>query len=346
MFNTKNISKYVLALGVIIIVSTYSKQLKGSFENNDEDYEMIKNYLLNESPLYGYNRPKLWIHSKYELNARKWKDFHSRNSTDLNQSYLHLTIKTIINHCGEDFNICLIDDDSFSKLLPNWDIELSTIAEPMKGYYRGLGIAQLIYVYGGITIPNSFVCTKNLKPLYDSYISDNKPFVCEMINRTTDLSKSNPALQYIPAIDIMGAPKNDPVMLELIEYLKILYQNGHISNEINFKGVINNKCRDLISNEKMNKVGGEVIGVKNNQGKQILIDDLCEESFLNLHTNAVGIYIPSDEVLSRVKYAWLANINTEELLNSNIIIAKYIKASLTDTTNEYYNKTERCVVSI
>ena len=26
--------------------------------------------------------------------------FHSRSSTDLNQPYIHLTIKSIINHCG------------------------------------------------------------------------------------------------------------------------------------------------------------------------------------------------------------------------------------------------------
>ena len=39
---------------------------------------MIKLYLLNDSPLYGQNKPKIWIHSKYELNARKWRDFQSR----------------------------------------------------------------------------------------------------------------------------------------------------------------------------------------------------------------------------------------------------------------------------
>ena len=87
-------------------------QFKTDYFDTD-DYKLIEQYLLNDSPLYGYNRPKIWIHSKYELNARKWKDFQSRNSTDLNQPYIHATIKTIINHCGNDFNVCLIDDESF-----------------------------------------------------------------------------------------------------------------------------------------------------------------------------------------------------------------------------------------
>jgi hypothetical protein len=51
-------------------------------DNSKDEYEMVKQYLLNESPLYGYNRPKIWIHSKYEVNSRKWKSFYSRNSTE------------------------------------------------------------------------------------------------------------------------------------------------------------------------------------------------------------------------------------------------------------------------
>jgi hypothetical protein len=135
MFSSKNISHYVVTGATILVASYFLNKYKQNFETNDE-YDLIKKYLLNESPLYGYNRPKLWIHTKYEINARKWKDFYSRNSTDLNQPYLHLTIKTIVNHCGDDFNICLIDDDTFSKLIPSWDVDLSTVAEPMRAHFR------------------------------------------------------------------------------------------------------------------------------------------------------------------------------------------------------------------
>ena len=97
MFNRKNIKHYVLGATLILIASYVGTHFKKYYiENNDAEYDMIKEYLLNESPLYGFNKTKIWIHSKYELNARKWKDFSSRNSKDLNQDYLHLTIKTII----------------------------------------------------------------------------------------------------------------------------------------------------------------------------------------------------------------------------------------------------------
>ena len=82
MFNTKYLPSYLITLGIIVVVGSYSNQVKKYFSGDDDEYEydMIKTYLLNESPLYGNNRPKLWIHSKYEMNARVWKDFHSRNT--------------------------------------------------------------------------------------------------------------------------------------------------------------------------------------------------------------------------------------------------------------------------
>ena len=144
MFSSKNISTYLVTGIVLIVASYFGNKYKSYFEPDNDEYELIRKYLLNDSPLYGYNRPKLWIHTKYEQNSRKWKDFYSRNTTDLNQPYVHLTIKTIINHCGNDFDICLIDDESFSKLIPSWDVDLTIVAEPMRSQFRHLGLLQLV----------------------------------------------------------------------------------------------------------------------------------------------------------------------------------------------------------
>ena len=344
MFNKKNLPIYILSIGVIFIVSKFSNRIKQTFETDDTQ-ELIQEYLLNESPLYGYNRPKIWIHSKYEINARKWKGFHSRNTTDLNQEYLHLTIKTIINHCGEDFNVCLIDDESFHKLIPNWDINLSTVAEPMKSQIRNLGMMQILYIYGGMVVPNSLICTKNMKSYYDEMTKYNKPFVCEKINNYCNNEKVNKN-NFIAGIELMGANKNDPVIFELVEYLKNINKVDHFAQELHFKGVLNHKCQELIENDKMNLMGGEMIGIKTNTGKPILLEDLCEEAYIDISSRAFGVYIPSEEVLKRTKYSWLASINSKELLNSNLILAKYLKASINDTNNEYYKQTKKSVVSI
>tara|TARA_B100002019_G_scaffold270442_1_gene264032 strand:+ start:122 stop:1162 length:1041 start_codon:yes stop_codon:yes gene_type:complete len=346
MFKSKYLPGFLITLGIIGIVASSSKFLKKAYET-DDTYDLIKDYLLNDSPLYGQNRPKLWIHSKYEMNARRWKDFSSRNTTNLNQDYLHLTIKTIINHCGDDFNICLIDDQSFTKLIPGWNIDLSNVPNPVKQYYRNLAMTQLIYVYGGMAVPNSFICLKNLKPLYDDCIANKKPFVTQTINRTSNLQRENLGSYFIPGIDIIGAEKNDPIILELGDYLKQLNIDGHISKEDAFLGLINHKCIEFSMQDKLHVIDGKEIGIKSNRNRPILLDDLCAESYIDLDSSAYGIYIPADEVLSRTKYQWLANISSEQLLNSELIIAKYLRASIMDTTNEYYKgKKDKCVVTI
>ena len=185
MFDKRNIPKYLIMLGIVLIASYIGKNYNHYIEGNDkkDEYKLIQEYLLNDSPLYGYNKPKMWIHTKYEYNSRNWKSFQSRSSTDLNQPYIHLTIKSIVLHCADDFNICLIDDDTFSKLIPSWDINMKYIAEPLKSQYRDYGMAQLIYFYGGIIVPNTFVCLRNLKELYIDGIQNGTPFICEYENK-------------------------------------------------------------------------------------------------------------------------------------------------------------------
>ena len=152
MFDKKYAYHYLIAIGAIGVVSYFGDKIKQGLSSNDAENELIRKYLLNESPLYGMNRPKLWIHSTYEKNARQWKDFYSRNTTDLNQPYIHLTIKSIINHCGADFNICLIDDETFSKLIPTWEVNMATLSEPHKSTYRDYGMEESLYRI------RSFVC--------------------------------------------------------------------------------------------------------------------------------------------------------------------------------------------
>ena len=335
---------YLIAFSVIAIACYVGMNMKQPFENNDE-YDLIRKYLLNDSPLYGFNKPKLWIHSKYEVNSRHWKSFQSRTSTDLNQPYLHLTIKTIINHCGKDFNICLIDDDTFSKLIPSWDIDLPTVAEPNKSYYRELGMLKLVYYYGGIVVPNSFLCTKSLKPLLQDAVAEKTPFLCEKLNRSLSQAKdSNTTPLFIPSVHFMGAKKNDETVKELIEYLKNRNLSAHFSSEPRFTGDTAHWCMDAVKQGKFKVIGGEHIGIKTQTGKPILLEELMEENYLDLVKSPYGIYIPADEILRRPKFQWFAAISSEEVFKTNAIIAKHLKASIVDSNSEYI--TPRAIKSV
>lgn len=216
---------YILAIVVLAVVGYFGDSLKKYLSGDPKDeYNMVKQYLLNDSPLYGYNRPKLWIHSKYEYNSRKWKSFYSRSSYDLNQPYIHLTIKSMINHCGDDFNVCLIDDATFSKLIPGWDADLSKMCEPMKSHMREIGMAQLLYYYGGMVVPNSFVCCRNLIDLYQDGLGDKGEqfFVSERPNKHEEFIHTQ-RRRYMPDVYFMGANKRNKMVKEYVDFLKTLY---------------------------------------------------------------------------------------------------------------------------
>jgi len=341
MFNSKNLYHYLFAFSLIMVASYVGNKFKQNFinDNGNDEYELIKKYLLNDSPLYGFNKPKIWIHTKYEINARKWKDFQSRNTTNLNQPYIHITIQSIIDHCGDHFHICLIDDDTFSKLIPSWDIDVSTLAEPMKTHFRELGLLQLIYYYGGMVVPDSFLCLKNLHELYNEGLFGGRPFVSESINRTSNLVEQKQRLLFMPNVYFMGSNKNDATVLELIKYLKQRNQSPHFTSQNEFLGDTSQWCIKAINNQKMNLIGGENIGIKNTKRKQILLENLMEEQYLDLVNNCYGIYIPADEVLKRTKYQWFAVLDKAEMMNSNIAIVKYMKSSMVDVNDEYYKST-------
>jgi len=335
MFKQKDIYHSVFAFSLIVLASYVGNRFKDKFyERNNDEYDLIKKYLLNESPLYGMNKPKIWIHSKYEVNARNWLESRGRNTNDLNQPYLHITIQSIIDHCGNDFHICLIDDKSFSNLIPGWDVDVSNLAEPMRSRVREFGLMKLIYIYGGMLVPNSFICLKNLAGLYNDGMYGGRPFVCEEINRATNILEQKNKLLFTPSLYFMGAKRDDPTIHELVEYLDKRNAIFDMSQANIFLGDSSQWCIQAINEQKMNLIGGEKVGIKSNDRKQITLDDLMDNAFLDLNKDCFGIYIPADEVLLRLKYQWLAFMSKHELLNSKIAIVKYMKLSIVDAQNK------------
>lgn len=315
-----------MAFSLVMIASYVGNSYKEKYHQySSDEYEMIRKYLLNDSPLYGFNLPKIWIHSKYEINARNWRSH--RNTTDLNQPYLNLTIQSIIDHCGDNFHICLIDDDSFGNLIPGWEMNVSQMAEPMKSHCRDLGMAKLLYSYGGIIVPNSFVCSRNLKPMFG-----DKPFVCETVNRTTGSSN-----KYVPDMYFMGARKHNETIRELIEFLE---KSNVMTDERRLKGTTNQWLSRAIANSQLELVSGDKIGIRTKNGKNIGLEDIMEEKYLDLSGDCYGVYIPGADVLKRTKYQWFAVMSREELLGTNIAIVRHIKASMVDANDEYYRNTE------
>ena len=346
VFSTKNFHYYLLSIGVIFTASYFANKMKQPFESNDE-YEMIRNYVLNDSPLYGFNRPKLWIHSQYQVNSRKWKSFGSRNSTDLNQPYLHLVIQSIIDKCGDDFHICLIDDDSFSKLIPSWEVDIPNMAEPHKQLFRELAMMKVLYNYGGMIVPNSFLCMQNLKPLYDQEMSTNNPFVCESVNKSVDLIQRTKQPIFAPSTYFMGSHKHNELLNEIITYMENRNARSHFTDEYQFKNDTATYLESMKEQGKLSLLDGSIIGIKTTNGKPVIIDQLMEQQPLDLAPNRSGLYIPSGELLKRTKYQWFVALSEEDVLESDCALTKMMLDTIsTSVTPRTIGDVNRSIASI
>ena len=132
--------KYFFIFIIITLCGYLYEKYKFREEANMEleKYDKMKDFLFNDGSILS-NKPILWVHIDYEINSRWWPSFYSRNTKKLNQPYLQLCIESIVRHCGDSFNICLIDDDSFSKLIPGWKSRYGSFGESRKRAYENDG---------------------------------------------------------------------------------------------------------------------------------------------------------------------------------------------------------------
>ena len=326
--DSNNYTNIILIIGLMFIFAyLYNRyQNKQDKLNMTDNYEAIRQYLLTDPDTDGnlgnVKKPILWIPVHYEYNSRSWLSFGSRSSFDLNQPYLYLTVRTIISQCSNSFHICLIDDKSFDKLLPGWKIKMDKVSGSTIEYARQLGLAKLLHEYGGLIVPPSFVCMRDLIGLYDMAENNNKMIICETINRNiTSTTK-----EFFPNMNFMGAPKGCQIVGELVDFIERTMKKDYTA-AAEFLGEFDRWCEYRVRKNQIIKIDGKLIGTKDMNDKMVLIDDLLSNEYIDFYAEAYGIYIPADEVLNRRHYEWFARMSQEQVLNGRVIICKYILLS-------------------
>jgi len=322
---------FLVAFGIL-----FQKYLEKKARNGEHDnYKDVKQYLLSESSLAKSKKPIMWIYTPYEYNSRDWLSFGSRSSYNLNQPYLNLCVRSVIKHCDESFTICIVDDNSFAKLIPGWNIDLSIIGDPIVSNVRQLAMAKLIYNYGGISVPISFLCFKDLIDMYNRCISSvdkedpGKMFVCENVN--TNISATNN--RFYPDTSFIGAKKNNPKLKEFIDYMQRLI-SGDYTAQIEFLGNFDKWANKNVNNKSINMIPGTDLGVKTLENNPVLVDDLLGEDYIKLHDGMYGIWIPAASILKRRNYEWFARLNNEQIFQGKFILAKYFVLAIAPYNNE------------
>ena len=319
----------IIRTGVIFIILTtlgilfdrYKKKYWGDEEL--DKYSLVRKYLLNETDGFD-KKPILWVHNTHNINARSWQSYYSRNTKNINQPYIYLCIESIIKYCGKSFNVCIIDDDSFGKLLKNWEINVNELSDPIKENVRNLAFANLLHEYGGIVIPNTTVVLKDLIGLYNSKTRSSDMFVGEFVNRNITSAYS----RFFPSHKFMGCKKGSTSMKEYLQYLEMIISTDN-TNSSQIEGTVDKFLYGLVKNNKCNLICGKSLGVKNKDDEVILVDDWLQESPVNVCLCSLYcICLPGLEMLKRGKYGWFLRSNKKQLLEANADISKYLLIAL------------------
>lgn len=309
--------KYILAiLGIVALRKLYNNI--DTIDGNNDDYRLVNEFLLNDEEV-NKTKPFIWIHLHYDINARWWPNFFSRNTTCLNQPYHYITIKSIIDKCGDDFNICLIDDRTFHKIIPDWNIDMSKISDPIKSKIRELALAKILYHYGGCLVPGSLKCYKNLIDVYHAQTKNNSMFVGEFVNN----SVSSDTQSLVANTRLMGCLKENYKMHEYINYLSNLISTDYTDESV-FEGAESTWCQHEINNKQINVIPAELLGALDTERKIITLDRLMERTYIDISPCALGVYIPEKEILLRTNYQWFARLSAEQAMTGNSMLSKLL----------------------
>lgn len=319
------VTNYIILFVILISLGIlYQKYLeKQSTVASFDDYGEIKKYLLKDKTLDKSKKPILWIHIPYEYNSRNWLSFGSRSSTELNQPYLYLTVKTIIKNCDKSFKIVLVDDNTFEKIIPNWNINMNLLSDPMKCYVRQLALSKLIYTYGGINVPISFLCFRDLITLYHKGTNDDTMFVCE----NYDLNITSTNKLFYPSMGFMGAKKENETLKKLINFMEQTISDDYTA-QTKFLGEFDKWCNDKIVKGKMRLISGTDVGTKTVDEEPVTVETLLGDDYIHFYGKMYGIWIPDKMILKRRHYEWFARSSPEQILESQFILAKYFVLAL------------------
>lgn len=317
--------KILKYFGIVILFSVMGilfKRYKRKFDPDEElkGNDLVKKYLLNENIIY--SKPNIWIHVKKEKNTRNWINFGSRTTNDVNKPYIQICIESIIKYNQDKFNIFLIDDDSFSKLLSDWNVILSNVPEPIRGNVRRLGIMKILYTYGGISLPRSFLCMTCLQSFFESTVYKSKMFCVENVNRSVNQLEN----EFLPDDKIIGCIKFSEKMKNYIEFLEKSIEEDS-TDEFKVLGKKNLWLNEEVEKFNIKLIDSRLVGMKSTDNVYVGIEELLGDSIISFDKNKIGIYLDECEIGKRNAYNWFNRMSKEQIFNSSTIIGEQMLLS-------------------
>jgi hypothetical protein len=293
----------ILILLFLILRSNYTKKLKEEKMNASRgEYLDINKYFYDADNLRDSKRRKLWIHIPFEKNARVWENFGSRNTYNLNAPYMTLCIKSIVDNCSESYDIIIYDDTNIHDILKDMDIDLSKISGSLLEKYREICRMKILYEYGGIMVPPSLYLQESI---FTIDIEDTW-YVIDSYNYQSDTMKS-----MLPSTIVTGSNQKNKHLKKYIQYLEDRALKDFGESSIHYSA-------NYFMQNNIPILDGGFIGLKDASNKPIHLDQLMSSKELNLRNDAIGLYMPHEELLHRKAYQWYCYLNEKDILEANV----------------------------
>jgi hypothetical protein len=316
-FDPSNVMHYIYAIAVVVA----AKYVGSLYIQVADKYDPLADVRLlfgtpeRDSPEVRRRQPKMWIHVAHDRNARIWQSFGSPSSRELNQAYITLCIASIVGHCGADFDIMMVDDTTFAKLIPDWPHgDMSSEIQPRANRLREIAMATLVYLNGGIIMPNTFVCAQPMLPVYEDYLASTEMFISKDPER--------PRRGREEDAYILGAKKSAPALLEFIEYMRKSVHDDVARSEFEQRRRVTGWIASQIGVGRVAVLRG--IGQHDAKGRDISVDRLFDDAPIALPQENYGLLLPGREILARRKFGWFAYLSEDDLLTRKFFVTRYL----------------------
>lgn len=303
---------FIIVLFSVLMYKYYKKKYDNNVIEFKKENVDIDVYFFSDLYLKKSKNRKIWINIPFEKNSRQWESFGSRSSHKLNLAYMTLCVKSIIDWCGQTYDIIIYDDTNIPSLLPDTKVDLMKLSGSLLDKYRELCKLQILYKYGGVMVPPSLFLRKNINVMDDP----NTWYVCESYN-DNNVSFNN----LICSTDLMGSNSEN---VNLAKYIDVF------SNELK-KDFVENHNFDMnyFKQHNIPYIDGKMIGTKTRYNDKITIEDLMSNKKIILDKQHVGLYIPHEQLMKRRVYNWYCKLSEEEVLKCNVFISYYMLSTMT-----------------
>lgn len=324
MSDTSPIVLLSVAIGTILALYFVNKNNVANINDSFIDLSMIlSDKLLQKSD----KKPILWfVVDDYGTNNRKWLDFGSRSSRDLNLGFLAITKSKCMFTQGNDFDIriCLGRESVAQIIKDNSGIVPENHLSCYPPLWRAWARAALLYNVGGLYFDGLSLCLgpsflPDVKGKSDAVfgVEHDEPYTsalsgsCSPFIGWASEAKHRPWALYVQEIQRLVDSGSDNWTAAIVRNLLSVYYNTYLRDEM-----------PTIRHSEWSR---------RQNGRPIEIEDLFGRSYDKLTDDWKPaehvVYIPLDyEKIDRsVTYKWFLKLSATDILRGNFLWAYLAK---------------------